>query len=118
MTDREKLIEPIDLVELIDNARKAMKKEELSCDLARNFFIAEYLISHGVTVQKKEKKVKFLPCKCGKNNHIEWCSPGGFSFECKYCGLQSPVGRTKTEARRLWNEMVSGAEGPKEGEHG
>ena len=45
MDDREKL------VELIEKARAAMKKEQLSCDLARNFFFAEYLLNNGVTVQ-------------------------------------------------------------------
>ena len=46
MDDRKKLIE------LIEKARKAMNKEEFSCDLARNSFIAEYLIANGVTVQE------------------------------------------------------------------
>lgn len=50
MTDRERL------VELIEKARAAMKKEELSCDLARNFFFAEYLLNNGVMV---------LPCNVG-----------------------------------------------------
>lgn len=44
MTDRERLIE------LIETARKEMKKEEFSCDLARNSFIAEYLITNGVKI--------------------------------------------------------------------
>ena len=46
MDDRKKLIE------LIEKARKAMNKEEFSCDLARNSSIAEYLIANGVTVQE------------------------------------------------------------------
>ena len=50
MTDREKLIE------LIEDARRSMKREELSCDLARNSFIAEYLIANGVTVRENREE--------------------------------------------------------------
>ena len=39
------------LVELLRNAKAAMKAENLSCDLARNMFVADYLLQNGVTVQ-------------------------------------------------------------------
>ena len=40
------------LIELLKKAKSAMKKENLSCDLARNIFVAEYLIANGVTVKE------------------------------------------------------------------
>jgi hypothetical protein len=40
------------LVELIRKAKAAMKKENPSCDLEREYFIAESLIANGVTVQE------------------------------------------------------------------
>ena len=63
MDDRKKLIE------LIEKARKAMNKEEFSCDLARNSFIAEYLIANGVTVQEwisvKDRLPDLISCNVG-----------------------------------------------------
>ena len=44
------------LIELLKKAKAAMKKENLSCDIARNMFVAEYLIANGVIVP---------PCKVG-----------------------------------------------------
>lgn len=46
MNDREKLIA------LIENAKKAMKSENLSCNIARNGFVADFLIANGVTIQR------------------------------------------------------------------
>ena len=46
MTDRDGLIE------LIRNAKAAMKAENLSCDIARNMFVADFLIANGVTVNE------------------------------------------------------------------
>ena len=40
------------LVELLRNAKAAMKAENLSCDLAKNMFVADFLIVNGVTVQE------------------------------------------------------------------
>ena len=41
------------LMELIANAKRAMwGKNGLSCELARNMYLAENLIAHGVTVQE------------------------------------------------------------------
>ena len=42
------------LVELIRNAKSAMFAENLNCDIAKNYFIAEFLIANGVTVQDGE----------------------------------------------------------------
>lgn len=38
------------LIELIRKARKEMQKEELTSQLAREYFIAEYLLANGVIV--------------------------------------------------------------------
>ena len=40
------------LVELLKNAKAAMKSENLSCDIARNMFVVDFLMAHGVTVHK------------------------------------------------------------------
>lgn len=101
MTDREKLIK------LIDEAAELYPSEL--------YAITDHLIANGVTVRKKEKTVKFLPCKCGKNSHFEWyVQGGGIFYECRYCGLKSPEGRSVNEARELWNEMIRSAERSKE----
>ena len=40
------------LVELLKNAKSAMKSENLSCDIARNMFVVDFMIANGVTVQE------------------------------------------------------------------
>ena len=40
------------LVELLQNAKAAMKSENLSCDIARNMFVVHFMIANGVTVQE------------------------------------------------------------------
>ncbi len=40
------------LVELLRNAKAAMKSENLSCDIARNMFVVDFMMAHGVTVQE------------------------------------------------------------------
>ena len=40
------------LVELLQNAKSAMKSENLSCDIARNMFVVDFMMSNGVTVQE------------------------------------------------------------------
>lgn len=66
MNDREKLIA------LIENAKRAMKSENLSCNIARNGFVADFLIANGVVVREKG----------------EWIEDGyyGNPFVCSYCG--------------------------------
>ena len=40
------------LVELLQNAKAAMKSENLSCDIARNMFVVDFMMGNGVTVQE------------------------------------------------------------------
>ena len=40
------------LVELLQNAKAAMKSENLSCEIARNMFVVDFMMSNGVTVQE------------------------------------------------------------------
>ena len=40
------------LVELLKNAKAAMKSENLSCDIARNMFVVDFMMANGVTVQE------------------------------------------------------------------
>ena len=40
------------LIELLQNAKSAMKSENLSCDIARNMFVVDFMMSNGVTVQE------------------------------------------------------------------
>ena len=40
------------LVELLRNAKSAMKSENLSCDIARNMFVVDFMMANGVTVQE------------------------------------------------------------------
>lgn len=51
------------LIELIRKARKEMQKEELTSQLAREYFIAEYLLANGVIVP---------PCKAGDTVYMPW----------------------------------------------
>ena len=41
------------LVELLQNAKAAMKSENLSCDIARNMFVVDFMMVNGVTVQER-----------------------------------------------------------------
>ena len=89
MNDRDRL------VELIEKARAAMKKEELSCDLARNFFFAEFLLNNGVTVQKQGRWEEYVNIKgvvrCSECNdtyiYREWGDEGKWYF-CPNCGAK------------------------------
>ena len=40
------------LVELLQNAKAAIKSENLSCDIARNMFVVDFMMANGVTVQE------------------------------------------------------------------
>ena len=35
------------LVELLQNAKAAMKSENLSCDIARNMFVVDFMMANG-----------------------------------------------------------------------
>lgn len=39
------------LVDLLRNAKAAMKAENLSCNVARDMFVVDFMIANGVTVQ-------------------------------------------------------------------
>lgn len=54
------------LVKLVQGAKAAMSGKEFSCNLEREFFMAEYLYAHGVTVKQMQKpltveELKALP---------------------------------------------------------
>ena len=54
------------LVELLKNAKAAMKSENLSCDIARNMFVVDFMMSNGVTVQEWISVKDGLPEKDGQ----------------------------------------------------
>lgn len=68
MTDRETL------VELIKSAKAAMRGKEFTCNLEREYFMAEYLIANGVTVKEPQKPltVEKLKEHIGKVVHLEY----------------------------------------------
>lgn len=49
------------LVELLQNAKSAMKSENLSCDIARNMFVVDFMMANGVTVQEWISVTERLP---------------------------------------------------------
>ena len=53
------------LVELLRNAKAAMKSENLSCDIARNMFVVDFMMANGVTVQEWISVKDRLPEKSG-----------------------------------------------------
>ena len=54
------------LVELLRNAKAAMKSENLSCDIARNMFVVDFMMSNGVTVQEWISVDDRLPDETGR----------------------------------------------------
>ena len=54
------------LVELLQNAKSAMKSENLSCDIARNMFVVDFMMANGVTVQKWISVDDRLPDETGR----------------------------------------------------
>ena len=54
------------LVELLQNAKAAMKSENLSCDIARNMFVVDFMIANGVTVQEWISVDDRLPDETGR----------------------------------------------------
>ena len=54
------------LVELLRNAKAAMKSENLSCDIARNMFVVDFMMANGVTVQDMTQ-----PQRCESKNCIQ-----------------------------------------------
>ena len=87
------------LVELLRNAKAAMKSENLSCDIARNMFVVDFMMAHGVTVQECGYWVSLTDCAnagvycsvCNKKVYIEdyaWCNRKNKlrSNYCPHCG--------------------------------
>ena len=58
------------LVELLRNAKAAMKSENLSCDIARNMFVVDFMMANGVTVQECGYWVSLTDCSNAKENEI------------------------------------------------
>ena len=54
------------LVELLQNAKAAMKSENLSCDIARNMFVVDFMLANGVTVQEWISVKDRLPDETGR----------------------------------------------------
>ena len=54
------------LVELLRNAKAAMKSENLSCDIARNMFVVDFMMDNGVTVQEWISVDDRLPDETGR----------------------------------------------------
>ena len=54
------------LVELLQNAKSAMKSENLSCDIARNMFVVDFMMANGVTVQEWISVDDRLPDETGR----------------------------------------------------
>ena len=54
------------LVELLQNAKSAMKSENLSCDIARNMFVVDFMMANGVTVQEWISVDDRLPGETGR----------------------------------------------------
>ena len=54
------------LVELLQNAKAAMKSENLSCDIARNMFVVDFMMANGVTVQEWISVEDRLPDETGR----------------------------------------------------
>lgn len=58
----------------------------------------------GYRLVPKNTYIKILPCrKCGKKGVEYWTKNRGEFCKCKGCGVESSVGRTHNEAKRLWN---------------
>ena len=51
---------------MLQNAKAAMKSENLSCDIARNMFVVDFMMANGVTVQKWISVDDRLPDETGR----------------------------------------------------
>ena len=92
------------LVELLQNAKAAMKSENLSCDIARNMFVVDFMMANGVTVQELDgcdfcKKFDFAGARAEVNKYgahisIAICNtkfPDDERFKfCPVCGRRLP----------------------------
>ena len=70
-------------------------------------------LSEAIRKLKPRKYTKLVPCVCGcKRRHIWYhTAKGGINYECIKCSRMSPLGKTKEEARRNWNEYIISLKG-------
>ena len=77
------------LVELLQNAKAAMKSENLSCDIARNMFVVDFMMSYGVTVQKCKLGDKIYQTDVAPVRHGRWVKQDKYAFgtfyDCSIC---------------------------------
>lgn len=63
-------------------------------------------------VKPYERKIKLLPCTCGRKRLAEafQCAvgePDRYAIWCEDCGKQGSFEATNKQARIAWNEMIS-----------
>ena len=64
----------------------------------------------GYRIAPKSIYIKWKPCACGSHRRREWIKGGehgGYFYECAECGLRTPIGKTKRQAKLNWNNAVS-----------
>ena len=107
------------LVELLKNAKSAMKSEKLSCDIARNMFVVDFMMANGVTVQEwinSEEMLPEFPCLAVdvngssvfipdgiltiKDKHGEWCINASLAKEVRL------IDGTKMDAL-IWENRIA-----------
>ena len=62
----------------------------------------------GYNIIKKQKYVRFFPCKCGCNKREPWYGvhkDDAYIYICKNCGARAQ-GRTEKDAKLNWNRMM------------
>lgn len=83
------------LVELLRNAKAAMKSENLSCDIARNMFVVDFMMANGVTVQEwipasePPKKITNKVIVLCKNGYIGYGHYEDYKGERTWYNLES-----------------------------
>ena len=66
----------------------------------------------GYSLVKRPKTEKYLPCICVKNRLESWYAneeDWSVKLVCYHCGL-SVTGKNEKDAKRKWNEYMSGKE--------
>lgn len=62
----------------------------------------------GYKLVKKQESTALLPCTCGGGKPHEWLQFGetGYIYRCEKCDKEGKLCKTKTDARRAWNQMI------------
>ena len=62
----------------------------------------------GYDLIPRKKYISLKPCMCGRKRLCEWWDGRNDVWFYKYpeCDREAPGGKTHTEARRKWNEMI------------